>query len=407
MLLKKTNVFQIISSLMVGVCVYACGNYGMESDEKHKENNRQTVRMIFPNSPTYSDSVDARLAYGIGVRLSPGGHYILTFEQDSLSEIPQLYFENFDCCENGCEGRRDSVFVQYEFSCNVSRPIGATMKLKNKDARNPVQGIRHVKLDGIGEYSGGISLNVIFTGGLDSTQDGILIDSLPRKIGAAVQEILDVEVDSVYVSYAWEHPTQGHLFSRENIYRANSLMEYRVLTETWNDVERDRAFGILLVNDFEDSHLGATTTFFGPLKNEKCLAGVSMRFPSGSRMTSLGVTTTAVHELGHYLGLRHTTLSLNDLLTTNDFSVFEDGIEDTDYCSKILDENRKSLDSIQHEGLTLDMMDGFQRLEGSWGTGILYDCPDSYNIMFHQIGGWKSTKGQQDIVQKNLTLIPH
>ena len=353
----------------------ACTESSVDVEDEVKET-IPTIEGNFsltPNVGGLRESVDVHINTGIWAKLSPGGRYSLYAKTDSLDVEALLFIDGTKCCIGGCKGIRKSDSLQFDFLCNVDKPTLVTLSLKSENEEILKTSFHQVHLNGEGIYSDYLSLNLIVAGALEGSSDRETIDALAKNIGQSVQEIFEIKVDTVYVSYANAHPKVGHLYSKDSALFIQSLEDVFDLSESWNDPEKDNAFDIVLVQDFfNSSTMGQSRPFFMPVSFGVSLVVVSFR-------NIKNVQRTVVHELGHVLGLEHTTLTKNDLLRSGDYSLLDDGLDDTPFCQHIIIENNHDTEY----------------------------CFANIMFPYGNMGGCESSPMQREIFKKNLTLIPH
>ena len=275
----------------------------------------------------------------------------------------------------------------------------------------------NVSLVGVGDYSDHLSLNLIVAGAFDSTADGKSVDSLARAIGQSIHNYFDIQVDTVYISYAYEHPSVGYMFTKDSVMYVGSSRIIDSLSEPWGESGKDGAFDIVLVDYIDSVRAGYAYRFFYQSSLNLDVSVVAFRGSDGLARGSKTIQNVSVHEIGHVLGLSHTTLTMKELLAWGDYSVYEDGLEDTPYCQKYVD---KYKDSLKLKGLgkrCFDIEDplDWALLDSTYKTDSLVvlwtGCPDYFNIMYPYEGGeydyLESSPMQREIFKKNLTLIPH
>ena len=402
--------FKLSFAILVFVLCWACSDSGVNADGE--KSSTQKYFFLSPNVHQLCDSVDERISKeGVRTRLSPDGKYTLVAFNDSLDVEPLLFIDGVKCCENGCRGTRNGDSLQFSFSCKLDEPMYAILSLKDLNGdfiKNP---FHNVLLEGMGVYSDHLSLNLIVAGSFDSTADGKTIDSLVQRTGRSLQALYDVQVDSIYISYAEKHPLVGNLYKKKSFLVVDGIPDVDNLSEPWNDPGKDNAFDVVLVNGFTDaSMVGCAKTFFWQGFSKMNVVIVSLNGRDGSPRRAKGIQNTIIHEMGHFFGLSHTTLTMDDLFKWGDFSVFDDGLEDTPYCKKMIENDIKELKS---RGL----------IEPDYSITFLNDdnvsgCPDEFNIMYSyadEASYWgaradvyrESSPMQRAIVKKNLTLIPH
>ena len=125
-----------------------------------------------------------------------------------------------------------------------------------------------------------------------------------------------------------------------------------------------------------------------------------------------GIIETALHETGHFFGLRHTTATRADIETIfedydfGDYSNLEDGLDDTPSCNTLL---ATSLAKVQKTDFRVNRL--MPRIRVSANTTFsVENCPDAGNYMFPLTVENKTLKfsdQQLAIIRKNLMIFPH
>ena len=126
---------------------------------------------------------------------------------------------------------------------------------------------------------------------------------------------------------------------------------------------------------------------------------------------------TALHEAGHFFGLRHTTATSDDIqyvrdgVDYGDYSNVEDGLDDTPYCPGLLKSGLyKTQNSIESDIYKGSLM-GVWNLQGRHTSTGVASCPDVKNEMFPVavvgVGYDGFTEQQLAIIRKTLMIYPH
>ena len=125
------------------------------------------------------------------------------------------------------------------------------------------------------------------------------------------------------------------------------------------------------------------------------------------------IVETALHETGHFFGLRHTTATKADIeilrgdYDIGDYSNLDDGLDDTPYCGAGY---TKSLMKIKNTDIV--KVPGLSRIyiASNTSTFNVNNCPDADNYMFPTTVKDKVltfSKQQLDMIRKNLMIFPH
>ena len=142
------------------------------------------------------------------------------------------------------------------------------------------------------------------------------------------------------------------------------------------------------------------------------------------QLSSKSIVMTAVHETGHFFGLRHTSTTRRDLsqvamldegesAPVGDLSNVEDGLTDTPFCENVLRNGyyKNSVDE-ELEGFPagIYVKESRESLAKS-NPASIEACADLDNIMFPvTVDDYENatfTEQQMEIIRSSLMIFPH
>ena len=382
--------------------------------------------VLFPNDLALSDSVAAYLTSGAVLSLHPGVSYTLSFDKDpSLDEAPilQLFRVGGALDEQMYSIRhvrslkaveKDGRYY-YDFVCeeNDRAKWVTTLALDGEFYRGNV---KNVRLDAEGPYSKNFSINLIVVGKVIFPDSSMTVEAFADSMLKAFRRFFKgITIDTLYVRYAHEHPDLGKKYPANEPWLAGRSSDDLFVSELggWPENELKKNLDLVLVHRIEADHvLGYSYLYagnFGGGEGSTVVIGTREKTPYGeSEVTAGEIIETAVHESGHFLGLRHTTATRSDMEATLDYSVVEDGFEDTPYCRQLLASGLLKRNAV----VPSDFAVPAYRLNMAASTASfnIADCPDSRNLMFPSVTGEEFdgfSEQQLEHVRKNLTVFPH
>lgn len=410
--------------VLLAVCIWGCSEDSSDPDFILPPDGSRYFALN-PNDKAPNDSASANLARGIRLHVHPKGSYELSFKRGNTNEPPVLQLFRM----NGTQWSGDSAFFTYnrvrnleadlvgdryvyKFNCEEERDtIWVTSLSLDGDYYNG--STDSVRFTGVGTFSDHFSLNLIVTGEVGNTTDGLNPEELATRILAEFRKYFtSVEVDTIYVRYAKDHPEYGKKFPADEPWLAGRSSEDLFVTELggWPEDGVREALDIVYVHRIEvEGILGYSKLFSGNLGGgfgSTLVVGnkvLKSDDPAGEYgLSSEEIAQTIVHETGHYFGLRHTTATSEDIANDYDFSNAEDGLEDTPFC-KLLSQDEfgkfRSVGAALKSGKDL-MLTYTETLS----------CKDASNYMFPLSLNQSYTgfsKQQLEIIRDNLMLFPH
>lgn len=381
--------------------------------------------VLFPNDPAISDSVAAYLTSGAVLSLHPGVSYTLSFDKDSsLDEAPVLqlfrvggalddqrysirHVRSLDAVEK--DGR-----YYYDFVCEENdRARWVTTLALNGDFY--MGNVKNVRLDAEGPYSKNFSINLIVVGKVVFPDSSMTVQAFADSMLKSFRKFFKgIRIDTLYVRYAHEHPDLGKKYPADEPWLAGRSSDDLFVSELggWPEKELKKSLDLVLVHRIEADHvLGYSYLYsgnFGGGEGSTVVIGTREKTPYGESEVTVGeILETAVHESGHFLGLRHTTSTRSDMSETMDYSVLEDGFTDTPFCRDLLLSGLLKKNSVGHSDFAVPAY----RLDLAAAADFsVTDCPDHRNLMFPSVTGEEFegfSEQQLEHVRKNLTVFPH
>lgn len=405
------------------VAFLACSDE--ESSEPVLYPDREQFFVLNPNDMASNDSASASLAHGLAITVHPNASYEISFDKDPNFDPPklQLFRVNWAVTPlnfrqvRSLEAREENGRYVYSFTCEESEMATWVGTLALDDEYYPGT-VSNVRFTGEGAYSDHMSLNLVVVGNVEKTLDGFTLQELESELLSNFRKYYtSITIDTLYVNYAHEHPTLGSKYPANAPWLAGRSSEDMMVSELGGWPGISDALDLILVHFIdEDGVLGYSNLFSGNMGGglgSTVVLGTYYKTPTGEGSLSLSeIVQTAVHETGHFLGLRHTTSTQADMAGEGDYSNLEDGLEDTPYCSK-----------LQWSGLLKDREGGKSRIPSDvrfhWmvplvaSSGPVFgvdDCPDAGNIMFpasteKEYDGF--SEQQLSIIRKSLMIYPH
>lgn len=373
---------------------------------------------LYPNDAAQNDSAAANIAHGIILMVSPGGSYRLSFEVDNLEDKPELQL--FRILRQGDREFHGIVLrlrptvengrLVYEFVCEEMKSTIWYTSLRWKDENYYDAPIRNIRFEGVGTYADdSFALNIIQAGEYTGTADSISLDSLGKMLKEAFETTYGVKIPEVYYTNAADHEVVGRYFPANKPYIVpydrNTSAEINLRQaklSVWNTPKVTRALDLLLVHRIDKTGLlGYSPLYGGSMAENGDVVVLSTHFGDEKQLFALNsrdIILTALHESGHFFGLRHTTPTKADAL---DYSNNDDGLDDTPRCVPIL---------FAGENVGSRVMSDILFRQKIAGYVVRYDCPDNTNLMFpydSELDELVVSKQQLELVRKNLSLIEH
>lgn len=399
---------------------------------------RTVVHKIFPNDMAKNDSVAVNLARGIMLVVHPNASYQLSFDVDSTQPAPELQlFRTFPI--QGETNRVGYTKVRalspqiignryvYSFVCEENK-MSIWFTSLGVDGNYYEGKVKNIHFAGTGIYSDHVSINLIAVGTIKKTLDGKNVEELASDMLKFFRKkYFGITIDTIYVRYAHEHPTLGNHYPQDQPWVAGVSSDDYFVSELagWPENGLRNALSIILVHSIgENDIMGFSHLFPGILtagKDASVVIGENVRRSSGEvePLSSKSIVMTAVHETGHFFGLRHTSTTRRDLnqvailedgssAAVGDMSNVEDGLADTPFCKYVL-ESGLYRQAEEPETARSDIF--FLNSPKYLAKSAIYSCPDLENVMFpvtvDEDIDVSFTKQQMELVRSSLMIIPH
>jgi hypothetical protein len=402
------------------------------------DSSRLIVHKLYPNDMAKNDSVAANLARGVMLVVHPKASYKLSFDVDTTQPVPELQlFRTFPI-----KGETDRVgFTKvrtltpqiidnryvYSFTCAENK-MSIWFTSLGVDGKYYEGEVNNIHMEGIGAYSDHMSIDLIVVGSMEKTDDGKNIEQLSRDmLDMFRKKYYGVTVDTIYVRYAHDHPTLGDKYPQNKPWVAGVNSDDYFVSELagWPEEGLSNALNIVLVHSIgENDIMGFSRLFSGVMgagKEGSVVIGEHVRKSSGELelLSSKSIVMTAIHETGHFFGLRHTSTTrrdMNQMVTLDDGSSamvgdnsnVEDGLADTPFCRYVL-ESGLYKQAEEHEFVRGDIY--YMNRPNHLAKSSLYSCPDLDNIMFPVTvddGQEVSfTKQQMELIRSSLMIFTH
>ncbi len=399
---------------------------------------RPIVHKIFPNDMAKNDSVAFNLARGVMLVVHPNASYQLSFDVDSTMPSPELQlFRTFPI--NGELGRVGYTKVRslqpkivgnryvYSFVCEENK-MSIWFTSLGVDGQYFPGRVKNISFTGTGSYSDSLTINLIAVGAIEKTLDGKNVEELAGEMLRSFRKkYFGITIDTIHVRYAHEHPTLGNRYPQNKPWVAGVNSEDLFVSELtgWPEDGLRNALSIVLVHSIgENDIMGFSRLFSGILgagKEGSVVIGENVRRSSGEMepLSSKNIAMTAVHETGHFFGLRHTSATRRDLnqvallddgstFSVGDMSNVEDGLTDTPFCKYVLESG------LYRQAEEQDVVRGdiyYLKRPSYLAKSAIYSCPDLENVMFpltvEEDIEVSFTKQQMELVRSSLMIIPH
>ena len=399
---------------------------------------RPIVHKIFPNDVAKNDSVAFNLARGVMLVVHPNASYQLSFDVDSTMPSPELQlFRTFPI--NGESGRVGYTKVRslqpkivgnryvYSFVCEENK-MSIWFTSLGVDGQYFPGRVKNISFTGTGSYSDSLTINLIAVGAIEKTLDGKNVEELAGEMLRSFRKkYFGITIDTIHVRYAHEHPTLGNRYPQNKPWVAGVNSEDFFVSELtgWPEDGLRNALSIVLVHSIgENDIMGFSRLFSGILgagKEGSVVIGEYVRRSSGEMepLSSKNIAMTAVHETGHFFGLRHTSATRRDLnqvallddgstFSVGDMSNVEDGLTDTPFCKYVLESG------LYRQAEEQDVVRGdiyYLKRPNYLAKSAIYSCPDLENVMFpltvEEDIEVSFTKQQMELVRSSLMIIPH
>lgn len=418
---------KICASLFLGLALLVAGCGDDSSQEFILYPDSGLAFGLHPNDYARNDSSAANLAHGITLMVHPKATYQLSFDVDPFFEAPKLQLFRIYLSKDGEELRAKEVrtldpVVQngryvYSFICEERESTFWATTLVHNGTYYEGR-VSNILFTGQGAFSDHFSINLILVGNIEEDLEDFTVDELASKLLAEYRKHYStVTIDTLYINRASDHPTLGKKYPANMPWIAGRSSDDVMVTELggWPGIEY--ALDITLVHFIDqEGILGYSNLFsanLGKGTGSTVVLGTHIKTPAGEEpITMQGIIETALHETGHFFGLRHTTATRADIETIfeeydfGDYSNIDDGLEDTPSCNATV---TSSLMKIQKTDIQYRHLMPRIRISANSSFKV-ENCPDANNYMFPitvENANPQFSEQQLDIIRRNLMIFPH
>lgn len=397
----------LLSTLLAGC---GLGSF-VEEDILEPDVSARSMFLLFPGQTEAGDSALRTLAKGAQFSLQGRGNYELRMRYSGMSQLPVLrLFRIIPGKENErflgpqllmIEPIDSADWVIYPFESPADGHMDVITVLDD-DGQFATGHVEKAQLHGHGNFGHNLEINLIFAGHTpafaDSTSRILLGETLLTTL-RRIFESAEIVFPTLRLLRAEDNPDHGSAWPPQQMvlypfgdFRADSLSD-------WPDRNIARGLDFILVDRFDTEGILGQSPVYGDFltSGRRSTIVLAARFSKSGFLlesTPQDIATTAAHELGHFLGLRHTTLTALDRHVIGDYSQQNDGLEDTPWC--------RGLDML------LAHQPGSVLARYAWSGGDY--CPDASNLMFPTITPnypQEFLSPQQiAIIRNNLSLYP-
>ena len=396
--------------------------------------------VLLPNDSLPGDSVLNHLGSGVKIWTQPGGEYLLEVETDA----EEMELNRFEMPENGrirtsarvtageCDGER----CAFSFSGGTAQAFWLAA-LSVDGGRNGATGIRSVRFGGEGTNSARLPVTILFLGRLtglpsDSARAEFAENLVARMNGHYAGTGVEVSLRGwrrgsghPVAAYAKTLSDTATFFFDDSSWKffwnAGGTRELHgdALSEGWSD-EDGAALEIAVVEAIDDVGIVGISPLPGISleagRSSVAVVGVQAMMSNGSLVPNSReqIAYTMAHEVGHFLGLRHTTATWEDRKTFFDYSMHDDGLSDTpfDYLCEAGTAGTSFSASLTGTAETR-VREALLRPDLVEFSASPERCPDRNNLMFPYIpedsaaADVELSPSQGLLMRTNLRLLPH
>ena len=417
--------FCVLAFLSLTALLASCGDDSSQEFILYPDSG--VIFGLNPNDLARNDSAAANLAHGITLVVHPQATYQLSFDVDPNYDAPKLqlfrlYLNNDGDELHAKEVRTLDPVVQngryvYSFLCEENESaLWATTLIQNETYYEGR--VSNIRFTGQGAYSDHFSINLILVGNIEEELEDFTVDELASNLLAEFRKhYTSVTIDTLYINRAAKHPTLGKKYPANEPWLSGRSSDDYMVSELggWPGIEY--ALDITLVHFIDkEGILGYANLFsanLGKGVGSTVVLGTHIKSPTGEETLDMkSIIETALHETGHFFGLRHTTATQADIENIygpydfGDYSNIDDGLDDTPSC---VGAANVSLMKIQQTDIqSRHLMPRIHVAANS--TFKAENCPDASNYMFPvtvENVDLQFSKQQLEIIRKNLTIIPH
>lgn len=187
------------------------------------------------------------------------------------------------------------------------------------------------------------SLNFIVAGKYNGTSDNVSIDSLAQRILERLNSSINygfIVADKINILYASRHPIVGESFpdSKSYVFNRNEKDPKLIFMDNWENY--DNNLDVILGYYVDEVNVmgfspTSTTFFSNKFHLEHVSVGTHYYADTGKNilinMSSKTIADIVTHEIGHFMGLEHTTKSAPELKEKQNANA-DDGLDDTPFC---------------------------------------------------------------------------